>query len=591
MADVVRTVAEVEPMPLPSAVSVPEELGAASPEELARRRGTSLSRLTRQLRGDLDRIVAKALSKRPEQRYGSALHLAEDLERFLDGRAVEARGASTRYRLGRALKRHRMSVGLFVLALTALGGYVALTVQHAREMAASAERQRLEAAHAREVADFIVGLFQAADPTNAQSTQVSVSRLLDQGLERAAALSSQPLLQARLLNAVGRAYLSVGQIDEATAVARRAIAITGSATADAGADVARDHRLLGLTALERGRPDEAMGHFRAAIARQQQVSGSLADIAVDTTHLAYALAQAGRLAEAEPLARGALARARSVHAADSEAVSDSLSTLAFVRRRQGHPFEAADLYREALVLDERRLGPGHTLVARARQNLAVLLTDVGQFDEAEHQLTLAVNAYRAVFGAQHPRIATTLNNLAVLEARRHRHDRAVHHARAAFEMRRALLGADHPSTLLSQVNLGSSLDSPGQLRNGERLLRDALSRIPESRRNAGPDRPNTMANLAHNLSQQGRLGEAERTARQALELAAKQKFDRLEEASIRGTLGKVLVARERFPEAVAVLEPAVAARRERLGATHDRTLSLERELDAARQGLARRARP
>jgi serine/threonine-protein kinase len=591
IAELVRVVADVEPVPLPAAVGVPEDPSALAQAEVARRRGTSVARLVRLLRGDLEHIASKALAKRPEQRYASAMHLAEDLERYLDGRAVEARGASTFYRVGRILSRHRMSVGIGALAIGALGGYVALTAQHAREMAVVAERERLEATHAREVADFIVDLFEAADPTAAQSTQVSVGQLLAQGVERAEALSSQPLLQARLLNAVGRAYLGVGQMDAAAAVATRAIAITSSATTAAHADIARDRRLLGLTAIERGRPDEAIEHFRVAVALLQQSPNALPELAIDTTHLAYALAQAGQLHEAVTAARDALTRTVNTHPAGSEAVSDSLSTLAFVRRRQGHPLDAVELYRKALAIDEQRLGERHTLVARARQNLAVILTDMGQFDDAERQLTLAIEAYRGVFGERHPRIATTLNNLGHLEGRRSRFDRAVDYTQAAFEMRRAILGADHPSTLIAQANLGSLLGSAGQLVKGERMLRDVLSRLPSSRKDAGPSRPNTMANLAHTLRQRGRLSEAERVGREALDLAQAQRVAPLEEAAIRATLGTVLAARGRYADAVSVLEPAVAIRRERLGASHDRTLRLQQELDAAREGLARRSRP
>jgi serine/threonine-protein kinase len=54
----------------------------------------------RELRGDLDNIVLKALQKDPARRYGSALQLSEDLRRYLDGRTVLARPDTLRYRAG-----------------------------------------------------------------------------------------------------------------------------------------------------------------------------------------------------------------------------------------------------------------------------------------------------------------------------------------------------------------------------------------------------------------------------------------------------------------------------------------------------------
>src|SRR5690606_31873960 len=55
----------------------------------ARRDG--LEHLSRQLRGDLDTIVLKALQKEPARRYGSADQLAADVRRYLEGRPVLAR--------------------------------------------------------------------------------------------------------------------------------------------------------------------------------------------------------------------------------------------------------------------------------------------------------------------------------------------------------------------------------------------------------------------------------------------------------------------------------------------------------------------
>lgn len=55
----------------------------------------------------LDRIVLQCLNPRPGDRYLDAAALADDLQRWLDGLPVQARGLSLRYRLGRRLRRLR----------------------------------------------------------------------------------------------------------------------------------------------------------------------------------------------------------------------------------------------------------------------------------------------------------------------------------------------------------------------------------------------------------------------------------------------------------------------------------------------------
>jgi serine/threonine protein kinase/TolB-like protein/Tfp pilus assembly protein PilF len=82
----------------------------------AARSGTH-DHLARQLRGDLDLIVLKALAKEPSARYASAAALAEDLQRYLDGRPVTVHAPRVPYRLGKFVRRNRMAVAITVAAV------------------------------------------------------------------------------------------------------------------------------------------------------------------------------------------------------------------------------------------------------------------------------------------------------------------------------------------------------------------------------------------------------------------------------------------------------------------------------------------
>jgi len=94
----------------------------AAAERVAEALGATPERLARALHGDLDAVLLKALRREPERRYSTAAQFGADLGNFLEGRPVEARRGSKRYRLWKFVKRNRAAV---TAALVLLGALVA----------------------------------------------------------------------------------------------------------------------------------------------------------------------------------------------------------------------------------------------------------------------------------------------------------------------------------------------------------------------------------------------------------------------------------------------------------------------------------
>jgi serine/threonine protein kinase len=102
---------------------------------------------SRALRGDLDWIVLKALEKDPSRRYESAAAMAEDLQRFLHFKPVEARPPSMAYLMRRFTRRHRGPVIagcalLLVLVMGAVGTTIGM--KHALDAKTELERKNAE---------------------------------------------------------------------------------------------------------------------------------------------------------------------------------------------------------------------------------------------------------------------------------------------------------------------------------------------------------------------------------------------------------------------------------------------------------------
>ncbi|MBI4604114.1 MAG: protein kinase [Planctomycetes bacterium] len=126
LATIPKILREQEPAMPSTRVS---RLGEAS-AEVAAKRATDVQSLARQLRGDLDWVVMKAMAKDPARRYASASELASDILRHLGHEPVLARPPSAVYRLGKLLKRRKVPVAVaagvvLLLVAFAVGSSVA----------------------------------------------------------------------------------------------------------------------------------------------------------------------------------------------------------------------------------------------------------------------------------------------------------------------------------------------------------------------------------------------------------------------------------------------------------------------------------
>jgi len=96
----------------------------------------------RELRGDLDNIILKAMHRDPLRRYSSAEALAQDIDLFLSGRPVRARKDTLAYRAGKFVQRHKTAVTATALVVLSIIGGILATARQAG--IAARERQKAE---------------------------------------------------------------------------------------------------------------------------------------------------------------------------------------------------------------------------------------------------------------------------------------------------------------------------------------------------------------------------------------------------------------------------------------------------------------
>ncbi|MBX7083810.1 MAG: serine/threonine-protein kinase [Nannocystaceae bacterium] len=190
----------------------------------------------------------------------------------------------------------------------------------------------------------------------------------------------------------------------------------------------------------------------------------LAAILIDLGNVAYAR---GDTAACRARFEQAVAVLQAVQP-DAIELGMALANLAVILSEQGDDEDAVVRLREALALFERTVGPDHLYVASTLGNLARHLPP----DEALPMLQRAIAIYEG-HDADNPRIGYALNQLANLYNEQGRSDLALAPARRALAVREAGLGPQHRDVAWSAHVLGDTLLALGQLDEAIALLERA----------------------------------------------------------------------------------------------------------------------
>jgi len=180
--------------------------------------GVEQKALRREISGDLDAMIAKALETDPAQRYSSAEAFAQDIRNSLRHRPISARRLSAARLTLMFVRRHRVGVAMTAtLLVTIIGGSAGIAWQAVR-----AER---EARRATTIKDFLIGVFRASDPRIAADKprgEITARELLDASTNQIeSGFSQQPETQIELLGVTADIYKELDETRRSTVLYKR----------------------------------------------------------------------------------------------------------------------------------------------------------------------------------------------------------------------------------------------------------------------------------------------------------------------------------------------------------------------------------
>ncbi len=521
--------------------------------EAARARRANPTTLERELSGDLDWIVMKALEKEPERRYGSPADFAADIARHLDDQAVVARPPSLTYRTRKFVRRHRLAVAATLAVTAALVLGAALAAWQALRARRAEVAALQEAQTAQEVSTFLADLFEVADPAVTRGEDLTARELLDRGRRKIEGeLAERPEIHLRLMAVIGDVYRRLGLFEQADELLQQVLEQRrGSGEADAPGVIEALHR-YGRLQSDRGdwkAAEQTLGRaHELAVGAEGPDNPAAAAIGLDLAHVVSL--DESRREEARELAHKVLDVRERHFGPKSREVADTVAMLATLAYQAGEFADAEPLYRRALSIREELLGPDHPDVAQTLSRLGTTLGRLGRMAEEEPLHLRSVEIYTKVYGRDHSMVAEGLNNLATLRARQGRLAEAERTFHEAFGIYAKIFGAEHPRVSIACKNLTRVLMLQGKLAEALRFAERALSIDTTAR---GPE--DFWVGVDHRLigdilRRQARLGEAEQHLRSSLTvMSAAVGPDHFEVGQAHQSLARLLLDRGSVEEA------------------------------------------
>ncbi len=461
-------------------------------------------RVSPELRGDLEAILAKALEKDPARRYASAAEFAADLRRYLADESVLAHAQTSWYQLRKFARRNVRLVGAtaaLVLALLAgvVGtGWQALRAEHERSKAVQAQdllaiqldasrrlqgeeqqaraRAEAETDTSKRVTAYLVELLRQGHPEFG-----GASLTLREALERSAAdvntrFPDKPAVRLDLHAVLGSAFGALGDAARSELHYRQALDLARQLALPRRRAECAAQLASALQSLDRTREAEPFlrGELEAARAALPADDDELAGL---TMRLGDVLSDLAKPEEAEPLLRSAYEVRLKVLGAEARETLVALNLLALFLSGQGRYADAEPLQQINVAGCLKSLGPDHPDSSAARTNLASALRALGREREALPLLEAAHAAQVRVLGEDHPDTIAVADQLGLTLSNLKEHDRAIEVLTRARALVPAKLGSLSVRGMGNSNNLANIYERAGRPADAEPILRELAANL------------------------------------------------------------------------------------------------------------------
>ncbi|HVY24559.1 MAG TPA: tetratricopeptide repeat protein, partial [Steroidobacteraceae bacterium] len=379
-----------------------------------------------------------------------------------------------------------------------------------------------ESERAETVSNFMLDVFTAADPFQSQDKQITAKELLDKAANKIETnLNDQPEVKARLLEAIGEAYLNQGQSQSAIQYLNQALQIQhDSSTPDERNinlisymnvlsrayidqnDFDNANRILeqardefkrtretfspeymqtlinsGLLEAKTSHPLIAQKYYEDALESARQVYGNnhveIADILMS---LAQTMIWQSRYAEAEPLVKEAQSIYRlKLPEKHPERLSADLS-LCEILHHLGHDGDALKLANKVLLDQRAVFGENSSQLINTYNILSQIYLTTSRYRDAEQMAKQGLDIARHSLGNNNFMTGQMQSSVANVSIRRKEYAAAEHEASLSFKVLQSTASPNHQYIASAEYLLASALAGEYKSKEAEPMIRENMAR-------------------------------------------------------------------------------------------------------------------
>ena len=466
------------------------------------------------LHRDLETICLKSVSKEPSRRYQTSKELADDLDRFLDGRAIHAKPVSSAELLWLWCYRNRaLATSLILLSVALILGVLISTTMWFRSEQ-NADQSRLRLTQLEKGNDILMSIFKDFDQLELRSQEKPLDSVLAERLISAAnqiddQAIGDPLVVAKLQNELGDSLISLGKYNEANAILTKSERTRKKILGPGHPDTLSSTHNLGRSIFYTGKMDLALPVFERNLDLRMKTLGPEHQDTLASMHfVAFAMQHGGRVPEALVLNQQTLELREKHLGSTHNDTLKSMNQLANCYRSTGQIDKALTLSRQTYSLRKEVLGARHPLTLRSLNDLGLAFGEALQYEKSVDAFERAIADMRTTRGAEHPETLTTALNLAWAYSRVGKFEEATLLNEELLELSKWIKGVDHPYTQVAMYNLVSNYH---QLRRFEEAIAVGQEAVELSTNSRGENHPVTLrcaAVLGNCHKDAGHLNEA-----------------------------------------------------------------------------------